>query len=478
MKLTQELLSIAQAKEVTETNYDLRHKKNKTIIQAEHGKLLNAGYKEMIELHPDLQTDAVVECKVGDKVEYKTLKGEVKRSVIRKMNGDDCITLQDGSNIQKKAITKVLQKESLITQYNRLMAEGKVIAAGRILADVIHEAPEDELLAYFRKGHRVAIGNIGVGNMDEHDRATINKMFERFRMFLMNGDLSGFMNAYADESAKHPDEFDFLMDEVFAAAGVEDIDDLLAKAGIKKKETKINKTTIKEMEDDDELDDDDDNEEDIIKFYVAFYDEEEERAWIGLVTKEGGKWREKRFRGKPDYHWGKSYMSYLKPSDIMSWINKDYNRNIEIEGPFYTASDAEEYVMDNWGKIQESVRRAPQKGTIRWMIAQDKKKQALAPAPEINDERVGNAIIVKFSVIRNGDMMTLTKNGKEVAKFTVQDWKDLVDAVKNKIDGKFGIYRLHHKGDSISISSGGTEVAQISSYDMDKLIRRTKDMEV
>lgn len=93
------------------------------------------------------------------------------------------------------------------------------------------------------------------------------------------------------------------------------------------------------------------------KFYIAFYDRDEERSWVGLISKEhGGKWHEKSHRGRPEKRWGQSYMAYLSPSDIMQWIHKDYGRDIEIEGPFDTAKEAEEYVTQNWGSLSEAVK--------------------------------------------------------------------------------------------------------------------------
>lgn len=100
--------------------------------------------------------------------------------------------------------------------------------------------------------------------------------------------------------------------------------------------------------------DDADEDEDPDTFYVAFYDEDEERSWIGMVTKEGGgKWHEKRYKGEEDYRWGQSYMSYLSAHDIMSWIHKDYRRGMDIEGPFFDAQEAEEYVTHNWGNLEK-----------------------------------------------------------------------------------------------------------------------------
>ena len=100
--------------------------------------------------------------------------------------------------------------------------------------------------------------------------------------------------------------------------------------------------------------DDTDEDEDPDTFYVAFYDEDEERSWIGMVTREGGgKWHEKRYKGEAHYRWGQSYMSYLSAHDIMSWIHKDYRRGMEIEGPFFDAKEAEEYVNHNWGNLEK-----------------------------------------------------------------------------------------------------------------------------
>lgn len=107
-----------------------------------------------------------------------------------------------------------------------------------------------------------------------------------------------------------------------------------------------------EPDEDEEEENEDDGHD---TFYVAFYDEDEERAWIGLVSKRGGgKWHERQYKGKPEYRWGQSYMSYLTPNDIMTWIHKDYRRGIEIEGPFFDASEAEHFVEHNWGALQES----------------------------------------------------------------------------------------------------------------------------
>ena len=125
-------------------------------------------------------------------------------------------------------------------------------------------------------------------------------------------------------------------------------------------EHSFHSSDVSEVERDFDEEEGEDN-EDHNKFYVAFYDSDEERSWIGLVSKEhGGKWHEKTFKGKPEYRWGQTYMSYLSPEDIMRWIHKDYGRSVEIEGPFYDPEEAMDHVKQNWGKLEESA--VPKRG--------------------------------------------------------------------------------------------------------------------
>jgi hypothetical protein len=105
----------------------------------------------------------------------------------------------------------------------------------------------------------------------------------------------------------------------------------------------------------------DDSDEDVFDkeeqdtFFVAFYDEGEHKSWIGEVSKaDGGKWHESVHKGTPNYRWGTSYMSYLTPAQVMEWIHKDYRHGMEVEGPFDTAEEAEEYVKHNFGSLEES----------------------------------------------------------------------------------------------------------------------------
>jgi hypothetical protein len=123
-----------------------------------------------------------------------------------------------------------------------------------------------------------------------------------------------------------------------------------------------NVTKIDDEEDDEDDDedrvnedvDDDDDDDDVNTFYVAFYEEEDGRSWIGKVTKEdGNKWYEKKYKGRPHYNWGSTYMGYLTPDQVMTWIHKDYDDDgVEIKGPFFDPEEAEEYVKDNWGNLK------------------------------------------------------------------------------------------------------------------------------
>jgi hypothetical protein len=97
---------------------------------------------------------------------------------------------------------------------------------------------------------------------------------------------------------------------------------------------------------------DDDDDDDVNTFYVVFY--EDGRSWIGKVTKENGnKWREKKYKGEPHYNWGTTYMGYLVPDQVMTWIHKDYDDDgVEIKGPFLDPEEAEEYVKYRWGNLK------------------------------------------------------------------------------------------------------------------------------
>jgi hypothetical protein len=100
-------------------------------------------------------------------------------------------------------------------------------------------------------------------------------------------------------------------------------------------------------EDEEDYDEEDDEDQ---SFYVVLADEDGE-VFVGSISKEDGRWRERRVSGKAPYGWsGSNYMSYLKPNDIMSWIRKDYERNYVIKGPFFDEESL--HAATSW--LQES----------------------------------------------------------------------------------------------------------------------------
>ena len=107
-------------------------------------------------------------------------------------------------------------------------------------------------------------------------------------------------------------------------------------------------------DDEDEVDeslaeeyDEDDYEDDDQGFFVALGNEDD-GGFVGIVTKDGGKWREGQVSGKAPYNWGGSYMGYLTPDDVMQWIQKDY-RNYDVEGPFSSEEEAREHAQMQYG---------------------------------------------------------------------------------------------------------------------------------
>jgi hypothetical protein len=97
-------------------------------------------------------------------------------------------------------------------------------------------------------------------------------------------------------------------------------------------------------------DEDEDNEQ---GFFVAL-GSEDDGGFVGMIVKDGGKWREVQVSGNAPYNWGGSYMGYLQPEDVMSWIRRDY-RNSDVAGPFSDEASAMEYASRQYG-LDESLR--------------------------------------------------------------------------------------------------------------------------
>lgn len=88
-------------------------------------------------------------------------------------------------------------------------------------------------------------------------------------------------------------------------------------------------------------------------FFVAI-GSEEDGGFVGMVYKEGGKWREQEVAGNAPYNWGASYMGYLSPGDVMQWIRQDYGRHSRVKGPFDTEEAAFDFASRMYG-LGESV---------------------------------------------------------------------------------------------------------------------------
>lgn len=76
-----------------------------------------------------------------------------------------------------------------------------------------------------------------------------------------------------------------------------------------------------------------------------------------------------------------------------------------------------------------------------------------------------------FKLKKSKSIVTLYKNSKIIAKFTPEEWEDLIDAVKNRVSGLFGDIRLKPRADSFYfVDRSGEEVAYFSPSEMDILI--------
>lgn len=206
-----------------------------------------------------------------------------------------------------------------------------------------------------------------------------------------------------------------------------------------------------------------DDGDEVTEFFVTFYDERRERYWIGKITKDGGKWVEKPYKGDPDYRWGQRYMSYLSPQEVVSWIEKDYARQYNVGGPFYTVDELKDEVEQYYGaKLQENKAGFSLLSNLL--------------ATNLNENRIGEHE-PKFKLKSSDGMITLLCCGKRAMTVSHEDWADLIDAVKNRTTGNFGGYTLQQKGDSYSIlHSAGHEVAYISASEMDDLIYKSMSM--
>lgn len=82
-------------------------------------------------------------------------------------------------------------------------------------------------------------------------------------------------------------------------------------------------------------------------FFVVIANEND-GVFIGMVTKDGGRWRESEVAGDAPSSWGGNYMSYLTPDDVMQHIRNDYSRHSQVKGPFYSEDQATQYAEQHF----------------------------------------------------------------------------------------------------------------------------------
>lgn len=91
------------------------------------------------------------------------------------------------------------------------------------------------------------------------------------------------------------------------------------------------------------------------------------------LTKNSDKWREKVYEGeRPDNFTPKSYMSYLKPNDILSWLRQDfeyvsdlYDEEYEDDDDDYDEDDYDEYDESRNKIVKENIEEDIQKKILR-----------------------------------------------------------------------------------------------------------------
>lgn len=84
---------------------------------------------------------------------------------------------------------------------------------------------------------------------------------------------------------------------------------------------------------DDDCDEDEDKEEDEDEDVYFIITDRYDHESLVMLKKDYGRWEEHLIAGKKPYGFGgKSYMSYLKPEDLLGWLSHDYD-NVEPVEP-------------------------------------------------------------------------------------------------------------------------------------------------
>jgi hypothetical protein len=139
-----------------------------------------------------------------------------------------------------------------------------------------------------------------------------------------------------------------------------------------------------------ELDEHEDESEDE-GFFVCL-GSEEKGGFVGMLTKESGRWRESVIAGNAPYNWGNRYMSYLTPDDIMQHMRNDYGRQYDdIAGPFYDEEDAMEHARYQYGMVEISEDLGPEQ----------KRVGQLGPTEKVRNNNIGKLVGANESIDTN-----------------------------------------------------------------------------
>ena len=110
----------------------------------------------------------------------------------------------------------------------------------------------------------------------------------------------------------------------------------------------IDVVSVKEQGVTEGYDDEEDNGQQRDEGFFVAIGNERDGGFVGMINKDGGKWRETAIDGDPPHNWGGSYMSYLTTQDVMQHIKNDY-RHSDVGGPFDSEEKAKEYAYTNYG---------------------------------------------------------------------------------------------------------------------------------
>lgn len=147
-----------------------------------------------------------------------------------------------------------------------------------------------------------------------------------------------------------------------------------------------------DLEESDYDDEDDEDDSAVDQGFFVILDNEQGDPFVGVVAKDGGKWREiGGTGGSTPYNWGGTYMGYLDPQDVMTWIRRDYERHYQVHGPYFDEHEA----MSHAGLTESSLAEAEYQGrkvTLNKPTRGDVKKFKVF----VKDPKTGNVKKVNF----------------------------------------------------------------------------------